>query len=118
MLKAGFLLFILATTPAMTQEHRHPPEHAALHLEFYDRWMRPDNRSVSCCNRVDCAPVKEARRINGVWMMERESDGEWMTVPDSKIENYRDDARDSPDGRTHMCSAAAMVFCAVLGSGM
>jgi hypothetical protein len=101
--------------PVHSQEHNH----SGAVGRFYETWMKPENRLQSCCNKQDCAPVRNVRRINGQWVMERESDGEWVIVPDSKIENYaKDNPRDSPDGRSHLCSSATLVFCAVLGDGM
>jgi len=112
-----FLLILIAilvvATHSWGQEHRHPAEHAALHDEFYKDWMRPDNPKMSCCSEQDCAPVEHVDRRNGVWWMQRTYDGEWLEVPFYKIEMNRD----SPDGRSHMCSSGPLVFCAVIGTG-
>lgn len=108
------LLGIGITWGAIAQEHTHEGEVG----KFYFSWMRPDNRKISCCNNQDCAAVSHVRHINGEWQFQRTIDSVWVTVPDSKIENYVEDARDSPDGKSHMCSNGEYVFCAVLGSGM
>lgn len=110
-LAAASLLALVGT--ASTQEHRHLPEHAGLHDEFYKGWMRPDNPRMSCCNVQDCAPVEHVERRNGQWWMQRTTDGEWLEIPDQKIERNRD----TPDGRSHMCSSGSLVFCAVIGTG-
>jgi len=112
------ILLLAALRVAFAQEHRHPPEHAAIHDQFYSKWNRPDNRFMSCCNQQDCAPVKEVRYWNGALQMRRESDGYWLTIPPEKLEQNYDDARDSPDGGSHLCSIGETVFCAVLGTGM
>lgn len=107
------ILFILFSTGALAQEHYHPLEPAAL-PDFYDTWMRPDNPNMSCCNRRDCAPVTQVRRNSyGGWDMQRAKDGVWITIPPEKMELNRD----SPDGRSHMCSSGDLIFCGILGSG-
>jgi len=78
---------------------------------FYETWTRPDMPHVSCCNRMDCAPVSEVRQINGRWSARRKSDGKWLSIPPEKVEQNRD----SPDGRSHMCSMGEQVFCFVAG---
>lgn len=114
LLVAIILLALFATwNPARPQEHRHPPEHAALHDEFYKDWMMPDAPLRSCCNQQDCAPVQHVERRNGHWWMQRVIDSEWLEIPDAKIEMNRD----TPDGRSHMCSSGASVFCAIVGIG-
>ncbi len=110
--------FCFGASEGGAQEHRHPPEHAALHDLYYQNWARPDNRAMSCCNKQDCAPVEHVRRFNGQLQMQRAIDGAWITIPAEKLENNVEDARDSPDGRSHMCSNGEYVFCAVLGNGM
>ena len=109
----AILLLVLAF-PTFAQEHSHEGEVG----KFYQEWHRPDNRFMSCCNNLDCAAVSHVRRVNGQWEFQRTSDDVWVIVPDSKIENYVDDAHDSPDGKSHMCSSGELVFCAVLGNGM
>ena len=101
------------TALAHAQDHRHPPEHAAIHERFYSNWMRPDMPRVSCCNKQDCAPVRHARQVSGRWQAQRESDGAWLDVPPEKVEQNRD----SPDGRSHLCSIGMTVICFVAGIG-
>jgi hypothetical protein len=115
MLRGVYVLLLMFPTAALAQEqHFHPPEHAALHDEFYKNWMRPDNPKISCCNLNDCAPVEHVRRNSyGGWDMQRSKDGAWITIPPEKMELNRD----TPDGRSHMCSNGDLIFCAILGSG-
>ena len=58
--------------------------------------MMPDNRNMSCCNDKDCEP-SASKYENGSWYASR--DGEWIKVPNHKIETERD----SPDGQSHYC---------------
>lgn len=99
---------------AMAQEHSHEGTTG----RFYERWMMPGPRTVSCCNKQDCAPVEHVRRWNGELQFQRKRDGQWLTIPPEKLESNFDDAYDSPDGFSHMCSNFDNVYCAVLGSGI
>ena len=114
-MRAAILGLMLLAWPAMAQHH-HPPEHAAMHEQFYKNWMRPDNRNISCCNLKDCEPV-EVRKVGGFWELLRPADGKWLRVPWSQVETERD----TPDGRNHGCFQAPgmsdTVFCLVIGSG-
>ncbi len=112
------LVFLLLASPALAQERHHPPEDIAIHEQFYSTWQRPDNRFQSCCNNQDCAPVQHVRWVNGELQMQRTLDGVWLTIPKERMEQNVQDARDSPDGRSHMCSSGNLIFCAVLGNGM
>jgi|SRR6185295_15036275 len=112
---ATISLLSLSVMPLMGQErHSHDGEVG----QFYMRWMQPGTRTVSCCNNQDCEVVEQVRRFNGQIQMLRKSDGQWLTIPPDRLESNHDDARDSPDGRSHMCSRFDNVFCAVLGSGI
>ena len=93
--------------------HFHAPQDADIHERFYSDWMRPDNPKESCCNRRDCAPVTKVRKVGSRWEVQRESDGMWVVVPPEKVEQRRD----SPDGRSHLCSRGMNVFCFVAGAG-
>ena len=103
-------LLLLMAIPAVAQQHHHPPEHAEIHTLFYQNWMRPDDRRLSCCNLKDCEPT-QARRINGTWFVLRSADQKWLPVPANRIETERD----SPDGRNHACfqgpGMSDTVFC-------
>lgn len=117
---------MLATFPSKARADHvgHPPEHMYLHEQFYTNWNRPDmrdqetgDRKHSCCNNLDCAPVDriEYRADGTVWAL-RTKDQQWVKIPEAKIESNQIDPRESPDGRSHMCSSGSMVFCFVLGS--
>jgi hypothetical protein len=94
-------------------------EHDSPTGRWYEKWMMPDHgRLMSCCNNQDCAAVDEVRRVDGRLQMRRKLDGMWLTIPPEKLESNWDDARDSPDGFSHMCSRGETVYCAVLGSGI
>ena len=84
---------------AARAQHQHPPQDAATHELFYKSWMRPDNPTMSCCNKSDCYPTM-ARFQFGHWYAQRREDGKWLAVPPAKIEHNRD----SPDGRSHLCA--------------
>lgn len=97
------------------QEHEHNSDVG----RFYQRWMMPDSgRVMSCCNNQDCEAVEHVRYLDGQIQMQRKSDGRWLTIPREKLEQSHDDAKDSPDGFSHMCSRGESVYCAVLGSGI
>jgi hypothetical protein len=96
---------------ARADEHHHPAQDAPIHEQFYSTWMRPDQPDKSCCNKRDCAPVTQVRRVGNRWQALR--DGEWLTIPPEKIEVNRD----SPDGRSHLCAIGGSVLCFVLGAG-
>lgn len=115
MVCAMALLLHFCSPAARAQEHRHPPEHATIHEEFYAGWYMPDNPTKSCCNKADCAPA-QARFVNGKWQARRESDAAWRPVPPEKIERNRD----SPDGRSHLCAPwgqSETVYCFIAGTG-
>lgn len=88
---------------------------------FYAGWMRPDlGRVSSCCNNEDCRAVP-TRRIAGAWQFQ--TAGQWWDIPEKVLEHNYEDAKDSPDGQSHVCfhfyeeAQIMYVFCAVLGSG-
>jgi hypothetical protein len=83
--------------------------------EFYQTWKMPDRPTVSCCNDKDCGPAA-SRFIKGHWQAQ-EPEGEWVDIPDEKVEQNRD----SPDGRSHLCGRRLYqgftVFCFARGGG-
>ncbi len=93
--------------------------------QFYESWKTPVNRmpdgsrNISCCSKQDCDIVEYVKYIDGKLWMQRRKDGEWLLIPPEKLEHNYDDARDSPDGFSHMCSQpqGSNVYCAVLGAG-
>jgi hypothetical protein len=114
---------LIAKAFAQEDEHsHHPPQDEAIHEQFYNTWMQPDNRNASCCHKVDCSPAEsywdEARQM---WFARKVNDGkdaEFAPIPSIKVEHDRD----SPDGRSHMCGRKGMmgsmnVFCFIPGTG-
>ena len=106
---------LAALAYASAQEHRHADAtYDGATAQFYESWMRPDMPNVSCCNKQDCAPASQVRRRpDGRWSVRRDSDGQWLDVPPEKVEHNRD----SPDGRSHLCSIGTTVLCFVVGTG-
>lgn len=104
------LALALAPSPANSQEAGHT--HAGAVGQFYQSWMQPDNRNVSCCHDQDCAPAMSRIRDG---QLEAERNGKWFSVPAPKIELDRD----SPDGRSHLCArdtwTGFTVFCFIRG---
>lgn len=97
----------------ISTEHNHPPEHAQLHENFYSGWMKPDNRTISCCNKQDCAPA-QVKYKDGKYYVKSIWNGAWVYFPSEKI----DWQRESPDGRSHACISQHNVpYCLVLGQG-
>lgn len=110
MVTVGIVLLILAAVlPAKAQEQR-GHTHVGAIGQFYQSWMRPDNRAISCCHDKDCAPA-QSKLVNGSWHARNSDDEDWVEVPASRIE--RD--RDSPDGQSHLCKAGVKgginVYC-------
>ncbi len=88
---------LLFATPSPAQ-HRHPPEHAALHDQFYKTWTMPHNRAISCCHDEDCKPA-QSKLVDGSWYARHTDDDPWTKIPAERVEHERD----SPDGRSHLC---------------
>jgi hypothetical protein len=107
---------VIGSVALAHEGHHHPPQHAQIHNDFYQHWMRPDDRRFSCCNQKDCEPV-QAKIINGRWHVLRPADQKWLPVPTSQIETERD----SPDGRNHACfqppNVGDMVYCFLAAGG-
>jgi hypothetical protein len=106
------LALALVAGPAVAQ-HKHPPEHAALHERFYSSWMRPDNRRHSCCNNLDCAPT-EARfdPMRKRWSAFSPAHNDWIDIPEHTIEREFD----VPPG-AHLCVNKSGVICFGIGGG-
>jgi len=103
------------------QEHRHPdgvvqdPRVA----EFYETWREPQTRKTYCCSKQDCYSA-EVRLRNGRREYLHKWSGQWFTLPDTVLEAYSPDPRESPDGGNHVCANpnnGNLVYCAVLGEG-
>lgn len=122
-LKIAGLVFVVLTIITGLRAISPARGHEGMDLvsQFYRTWLRPDlGRNSSCCNDEDCRAVPTRRR-DGRW--EFYTGEEWAEIPEKVLEhNYRD-ARDTPDGQSHVCfrkypgNPQVYVFCAVLGSG-
>lgn len=109
---------LLIATPISAQ-HIHHHEGMTPEIDrFYSTWLMPNDgreRFYGCCNRIDCYPA-EAQFRGGYWWFKHRETGKWIIVPAHKVEHDQPDARESPDGRTHVCaSPQGNVFCFVVG---
>lgn len=109
------IMLILFMTPVRAQEMG-GHTHAGAVGQFYQSWMQPDNRAMSCCHDKDCAPA-QSKLVNGTWYSRHSDDEEWIEIPARKIERERD----SPDGRSHLCKFKAFhgayVYCFLPAAG-
>jgi hypothetical protein len=84
--------------------------HAGAVGKFYQDWMRPDNRNISCCHDKDCAPA-QSKLVNGKWQARNSDSEDWVDIPVNRIETDRD----SPDGQSHLCKSGTKgginVYC-------
>ncbi len=124
-----FTAFVIAATLG-TATAQHPPEHQALHEQFYSTWKSPyenlatrtERRTAGCCGISDCFPA-DVKYVGGrLWMHPRVPqqsavEDRWYLVPASLLENNQPDPRESPDGQSHVCIVGDQAFCAILGSG-
>lgn len=115
----ALMVFLYSVRISVAQDHSgHRKQDLELHHKFYNSWMMPDNRAVSCCHDQDCRPA-EARMVNGQWMARQEGDdGDFTPIPPNKIETERD----TPDGRNHLCGRRNgphdfTTFCFIAGAG-
>lgn len=73
------LVLLLAVAKCVNaQENHHPPEDQAIHEQFYNTWMRPDDPRYSCCGKGDCYPV-EAQMRGGHWWFNNRDTGKVAT---------------------------------------
>lgn len=125
-LAIGVALVVGFTVKAFAQDHKHLPQHEALHHRFYKLWKMPTNRAVSCCNDQDCKPA-EAYMKDGRWYARHEGDeGPFNLIPKERVDMGLPDSPESPDFRAHLCGARYgggfnnnefTVFCFIAGSG-
>jgi len=119
------VMLTIGLTKALAQHVGHPPEHMALHEQFYQKWHMPDNRAVSCCHDEDCKPA-ESYKKDGKWYARQVGDtGEFTPIPPNKVDDGLPDSPDNPDGRSHLCgrrygvdAGGFIVFCFQPGSGI
>lgn len=112
---AALAVFLPKQAPAHDFNAAATPEEARVY-KFYDSWYRPPNRQFSCCHRSDCHVV-DVKREDGRWFFFDPSMQLWRFIPEDRLEHNAPDARESPDGRNHVCYNTMYVLCAVLGSG-
>lgn len=119
-LLASFFLIALWPFIARGQEHNHDDAAG----KFYQTWMMPNGnpnlpRSGMCCNKKDCYQTA-VKKSGNTWYAQRREDGQWIPIPEHRLEHNQPDARESPDGHNHVCMPPPQngmsVFCAVLGS--
>jgi hypothetical protein len=105
-------------------QHEGHAQDLPLHDTFYSTWLMPnghDERKYSCCNEKDCYPTPIQLK-DGKYYARRREDGEWIEIPEGKLEQNQDDPRESPDYQSHACIAPPhlghVVYCATLGAGI
>ncbi len=85
-------------------------------FNFYATWMRPPERSMSCCSTNDCHVVQIKREGDTYYFLDI-YEHRWRAIPPDRLEHNASDPRESPDGSSHVCFNSMFVLCAVLGSG-
>ena len=65
----------------------------------------------------DCYPTA-TKFEHGRWFFRHRESGNWMMMPEGRLEHNQPDPRESPDGQSHVCADyMGRVICAVLGPG-
>jgi hypothetical protein len=106
------LLLLYPLARAHAQEHHHPGKVITGDVgRFYSGWMRPDDRSQSCCDRRDCDST-DARMENGRWRAYSRLQNRWIDIPATRVERERE----IPPG-AHLCENSAGVICFGVGGG-
>jgi hypothetical protein len=107
----GSAFSILLSVSAPAQEGYLGTGHHKWHQDFYSKLKRNDGQG-SCCSLMDCRPT-QSRMVGGHY--EVKVDGEWMLVPNDKINNVI-----APDGGAHVCAPRqvggnkGVLFCVIL----
>ena len=107
----GSAFSILLSVSAPAQEGYLGTGHHKWHQDFYSKLKRNDGQG-SCCNLMDCRPT-QSRMVGDHY--EVKVDGEWMLVPNDKINNVV-----APDGGAHVCAprqvgrSKGVLFCVIL----
>jgi len=114
MLRLAFVAYAASISLAFAQQHVHPDAtYEGEIARFYETWMRPDDVTKSCCNKMDCAPsIAHYDRLSGKWSAWSKRSNGWIAIPSDKIERQRD----MPLG-AHLCEAPSGVLCFGVGSG-
>jgi hypothetical protein len=103
---------VLLYASAAAQEGHYGAGHEKWHQDFYLKLRRNDGGL--CCNLMDCRPT-QSRMVGDHY--EVKVDGEWMAVPNDKINNVV-----APDGGAHVCAPRqvghnkGVLFCVILPS--
>ena len=103
---------VLLYASAAAQEGHYGVGHEKWHQDFYSKLKRNDGGL--CCNLMDCRPT-QSRMVGDHY--EVKVDGEWMAVPNDKINNVV-----APDGGAHVCAPRqvghnkGVLFCVILPS--
>lgn len=121
LLYALMMAFVMCNAQAQHENH---PEDLSLHDKFYSTWKMPNNgeeRVHSCCSKEDCYPTI-IKKIDDKWYARRRETGQWIFIPDYKLEQNQPDPRDSPDHQSHACIQKPQygenLYCATLGEGL
>ena len=91
----GGALFLFLCISAAAQEGYYGEGHDKWHQDFYSKLKRNDGRGP-CCSLMDCRPT-QSRMVGDHY--EVKVDGEWIQVPNDKINNVV-----APDGGAHVCA--------------
>jgi hypothetical protein len=111
LLGGGLAVFLFAS--AVAQDGYYGVGHDKWHQNFYSKLKRNDGQG-SCCNLMDCRPT-QSRMVGDHY--EVKVDGEWVPVPNDKINNVV-----APDGGAHVCAPRqvspnkGVLFCVILPS--
>jgi hypothetical protein len=111
LLGGGLAVFLFASAAA--QDGYYGVGHDKWHQNFYSKLKRNDGQG-SCCNLMDCRPT-QSRMVGDHY--EVKVDGEWIPVPNDKINNVV-----APDGGAHVCAPRqvgankGVLFCVILPS--
>jgi hypothetical protein len=111
-LLGGGAASVLLYASTAAQEGHYGAGHDKWHQDFYSKLRRNDGGL--CCNLMDCRPT-QSRMVSDHY--EVKVDGEWMAVPNDKINNVV-----APDGGAHVCAPRqvghnkGVLFCVILPS--
>jgi hypothetical protein len=109
----GSWLAVVCFGSTAAQEGYYGVGHDKWHQSFYSNLKRNDGQG-SCCNLMDCRPT-QSRMVGDHY--EVKVDGEWIPVPNNKINNVV-----APDGGAHVCAPKqigankGVLFCVILPS--
>lgn len=114
LLCAAFILLMYGVGAAQ-DGHRHPPQDANAHEEFYKHLTRPDipdAKPGSCCSGFDCYPTAAQYR-EGRWFALRREDQTWIVVPEERVVVREDQLARRPNMEATLCALPHMTYCFV-----